>query len=220
MKERTHDVVFAVCGVASVAVMLAGVAIGSLGNRQFVTITSSSAQVVKAFATPADTAVWIGAYAEMLSFGLFIAFAVWATAKLGGGLLGQIARAAATGYVTLSIASLCVMDAAAYRSGHGVDLQLAKGLVAINEALFVGTWFLTVFFLAAVGPLAVASGHRLVGWSAVGVGGLTLLLTAVSLDNLGQMANLLWLAWIVGASVALVRGERAAPHGVSVAQHA
>jgi hypothetical protein len=220
MKIRTYDVVFAACGVASVVVMLAGVAIGSLGNRQFVTITSSSTQVAKAFATPADTAVWIGAYAEMLSFGLFIAFAVWATAKLGGGLLGQVARAAATGYVTLSVAALCLMDAAAYRSGHGVGLQLAKSLVAINEALFVGTWFLSVFFLAAVGPLALGSGRRLLGWSALGVAGLTLLFTAVSLDNLGQMANLLWLAWIVGASVALGRGQEEAACGISVAQHA
>ena len=42
----------------------------------------------------------------MLSFGFFLAFAVWACAKLGGGLLGPIARAAATGYATLSVASL------------------------------------------------------------------------------------------------------------------
>jgi hypothetical protein len=33
--------------------------------------------------------------------------------------------------------------------------------------------------------------------------------TAVSLDNLGQMSNLLWLAWVAGTSVALARGVRA-----------
>ena len=220
MKQRTQDLAFAACGIASVAVMLAGVGIGALGNRQFVTITSTTAQIAKAFATPADTAVWVGAYLEMLSFGFFIAFAVWASARLGGGLLGQVARASATGYATLSIAALCVMDATAYRSGHGIGVQLGTALITINEALFVGTWFLTVFFLMAVGPLAIGSGRRALGWSAIGTAALTLLFTAVSLDNLGQMTNLLWLIWIVGASVALARGERSPAHALPVAQHA
>ena len=33
--------------------------------------------------------------------------------------------------------------------------------------------------------------------------------TAVSLDNLGQMSNLLWLLWIVAASISLARGSAA-----------
>jgi hypothetical protein len=35
-----------------------------------------------------------------------------------------------------------------------------------------------------------------------------LVLTAVSVDDLGQMTFLLWLSWIVYASFALARGER------------
>ena len=210
MKQRTQDLVFAGCGIASVAVMLAGVAIGAAGNRQFVTISSTSAEIAKALAKPADTAVWVGAYLEMLSFGFFLAFAAWACAKLGGGLLGSVARAAATAYATISIASLCLMDAIAFRSGHGIGVQLGSALLTFNEALFVGTWFLSAFFLLAAAPLALASGRRALGWSALGTAALTLVLTAASLDNLGQMTNLLWLAWIVFASVSLARTERAA----------
>jgi hypothetical protein len=46
-----------------------------------------------------------------------------------------------------------------------------------------------------------------------------LVTTAVSLDNLGQMSNLLWLFWIVGTSVSLARGSRteAAPAKVALA---
>jgi hypothetical protein len=160
-------------------------------------------------------AAWAGAYAEVLSFGCFLAFAVWACAKLGGGLLGQIARAAATSYVTMSLAALGVMDTLAYRSGHGIGLQLGTALVTLNEALYVMTWLLSAFFLLAVGPLAIHAGHRRLGWSAIGVAVIVLILTPVSLDNLAQLANFLWLTWIVAASVAL-GGRRPARVGAAI----
>jgi hypothetical protein len=214
MKQRTQDLLFAACGIASVVVMLAGVGIGAAGGREFATATSSTAQITKALTTPAGNGVWAGAYIELLSFGFFIAFAVWACTKLGGGILGSIGRAAATAYATLSVASLCLMDAIEYRAGHGVGLELGRTLITLNEALFVGTWFLAVFFLLAVGPLALASGRHVLGWSAIATAAITLVTTATSLDNLGQMSNLLWLAWIVAASIALGRGERR--HGATV----
>jgi hypothetical protein len=203
MTERIHDRLFAASGVASVALMLAGVVIGSTGGRQFVTVTSSPSDIATAIAKPVGAAAWAGAYLEVLSFGCFLAFAMWACTTLGGGLLGQIARAAATSYVAVSLASLAVMDALAYRSGHGIGLQLGTALVTFNEALFVMTWFLSAFFLLAFGPLALQAGRRRLGWSAIAVAAIVLVLIPVSLDNLAQMANLLWLLWIVAASVAL-----------------
>jgi hypothetical protein len=219
MKQRTQDLLFAACGIASVVVLLAGVGIGAAGDREFATATSSTAQVTKALATPAGNAVWTGAYMELLSFGFFIAFAVWACTKLGGGVLGSIGRAAATAYTTLGVASLCLMGAIEYRAGHGVGLQLGRTLITLNEALYIGTWFLAVFFLLAVGPLALASGRRLLGWSAIATAAITLVTTAASFDNLGQMSNLLWLAWIVAASIALGRGEREHRTALTAAQH-
>jgi hypothetical protein len=220
MKERTQDLLFAACGIASVVLMLAGVGLGALGGREFATATSSSAQITRAIATPAGNAVWVGAYVELVSFGLFIAFAMWACAKLGGGVVGSIARASATAYTTLSIVSLCVMDAIEYQAGHGIGLQVGRALVTVNEALFVGTWFLSVFFLIAAGPLAVASGRRLLGWSALAVAAITLVTTATSPDNLGQLANMLWLAWIILASIGLGRRERTGRLTTAVPQQA
>jgi hypothetical protein len=216
MNERIHDRLFAACGIASVGLMLAGVVIGATGGRQFATITSTPAEIADALATPAGTAVWVGAYLELLSFGFFLAFAVWACAKLGGGLLGQIARAAATSYATVSVASLAVMDTIAYRGGHGMGLQLGTALVTLNEALFVVTWILAAFFLLAVGPLALRAGRRMLGWSAIAVAATVLVLTPISVDDLAQMANFLWLIWIVAASFALAR-RRDAPAGVLAA---
>jgi len=216
MNERTHDRLFAGCGIAFVLLTLVGAGIATVGGKTHnLTVTSTPTQIAHAIAKPAGTAVWIGAYLEMLSAGAFLAFAIWACAKLGGGLFGAIGRAAATGYATAIVASLSIMSAIAYRAGHGMSLQFATTLVTLNEAVYVGTWFLSVFFLFAAGALALAQTRRALGWSAIGVATLTLIGTAVSLNNLGQMSGLLWFAWIVYASIAIARGKRAPARAAS-----
>ncbi len=220
MTEHAQDRCFAGFGIASVVLMLAGVVIGSADHNRTLTITSSSARVAQAIGSPAGSGTWVGAYIELLSFGFFLAFAVWACAKLGGGLLGQIARACATSYATLSIASLGLLDAIAYRSGKGMSVQLGSTLVTVNEALYVGTWFLAVFFLLTVGALALSSGHRVLGRSALVIAVIQLVTTAVSVDNFGQMSFTLWLVWIVGASIALARGAQSPVHAHVVPQGA
>ena len=112
------------------------------------------------------------------------------------------------------------MAAVAHRAGHGLGVQLATTLVTLNEALYVGTWFLSVFFLLAAGALALSGTRRALGWSAIGVATITLVGTAVSLENLGQLSSLLWFAWIVYASVALARSKRAPAGAVAVPQRA
>jgi hypothetical protein len=221
MIGRTQDRLFAACGIASVVLQLAGAGIATAGGKTHnLTISSTTAEIAHALAKPSGNLVWVGAYLELLSFGAFLAFAVWACAKLGGGLLGQIGRAAGTSYATLSLASLGVADAIAYRAGHGLAVQLGSALVTVNEALYVGTWFLSVFFLLATGALALTSGRRALGWSAVGIAPITLIATAVSVENLGQFSVLLWLAWIACASIALARSEREPARTVAVPERA
>lgn len=221
MKERFQDRLFAAFGVLSIALALGAVAIGSIGeNTRMITISSSRAEVAAAIAHPAGTATWVAAYIELLSFGLFLAFAMWACAKLGEGVLARIASGAAIGYTTLSIASLGVLDAIAYRSGKGMGVDLATTLVAINEALFVGTWFFAVFFLLAAGPLALAGGRRALGLSAVAIAAIILVGAAASLDNAGQLAFMLWMIWVVYASAALSRRRERRPDIAAATQHA
>ena len=221
MHERLQDRLFAACGVLSVALAFAAVAIGSIGeNTRMITISTSPGEVAAAIAEPAGTATWIGAYIEFLSFGLFLAFAIWATAKLGEGILGQVARAAAVGYATLSIASLAVLDALAYRSGKGIGVQLASALATVNQALYVGTWFMAVFFLLAAGPLALTGRRRALGHSAIAVAAIMLVATAISLDNAGQLAFMLWMLWVVYASVTLSRAPRLRSTAATAAQSA
>jgi hypothetical protein len=221
MNERTHDRLFAGCGIAFVVLALGGAIIAMVaGETHDLTISSTPTQIAHAVAKPVGTAVWIGAYLELLSIGAFLAFAVWASVKLGGGLLGAIGRAAATSYAAVTIASLGVMAAIAYRAGHGMGVQLASTLVTLNEALYVCTWFLAAFFLVAVGALALTQMRRALGWSAIGVATLTLTGTAVSVESVGQFSALLWFAWIVYASIAIARGKPAPARAIAVAHSA
>jgi hypothetical protein len=217
VKHQSHERLFAALGVGCVIAELAGVAIGAAGGRPFVTITSTPADIREAFDKSVTTVAWVGAYIEILSMGMFLAFAVWAAARLGGGLLGSIAGAIAAAYTGVSITALGVFDALAYRAGHGVDVPLATTMIAIGQAIYVGTWFLAAFFLLTAAAMALPAGRRGVGWSAVAIASIILVTTAVSLDNLGQMSNMLWLVWIVGTSISLARSPRAAASQVDVA---
>ena len=211
MTARAQDRLFATCGIASVVVELVGTFI-AMGKHTTHSLTwsSSTAAIAQAFAKPSTTIVWVGAYLELLSMGLFLAFAVWACAKLGGGILGSIGRGAAVANVAVSMVSLGLLDAEAYLAGHGLGVSAARALVTVNGATYVTTWFLSAFFLLAVAPLALGSARRIVGWSAVAIAAYTLVAAATSPANAGQFSVLLWLVWIVGTSVALGRGSAAA----------
>lgn len=203
MSTRAQDRLGAGAGVAFVLLELVGFGLG--GSTHQLTVTTSTADVANTIAKTASTASWVGAYLGMFGYGAFLVFAIWAAANAGSGWLGSVARAAATSYATLSIASLAVIDAIAYRAGHGLSVQLARALSTVNEALFVSTWFVMAFFLLATGVLALGGASRVLGWTAVGCGFFTLLATAISVDNLGQLSTLVFFAWVVGVSLALGR---------------
>jgi len=204
VSARRERGLFAACGVAFVLLELVGFGLG--GSTHQLSVSSSAAKIAATLATPASPVSWVGAYLDILSFGAFLAFATWACAQLGGGLLGTVGRAMATSYATLSIASLAVMNTIAYRAGHGLNIQLAQTLITANEALFVGTWFLMAFFLLATGSLALQGSRPLLGWSAIAVALFTLLATALSVTSVGQLSILLFFAWIISASISLSRG--------------
>jgi hypothetical protein len=218
MDARIQDRLLAACGIAFVVVELAGAFTAmAAGKTHNLTISSTNADIANALAKPAGIGVWIGAYLEFLSVGFFLAFTVWICAKLGGGILGSIGRGAAIANAAVTIASLAVMATVAHRAGHGMGVQLGAAFSTFNEALFVGTWFLTVFFLVPVGALALNAGRRVLGWSALAIAGVTLLGVAVSIENLGQFSQLFWLAWAFLAAVAFLRESRAPAHALATA---
>lgn len=200
MSARAGDLLGAGAGVAFVLLELVGFGLG--GSIHQLTVTSSTAHVASAIASTASAASWVGAYLDVLGYGAFLVFAVWAADRLGG---GSLARAAATSYATLGIASLAVADALAYRAGKGLTVQAARALSTVNEALFVTTWFLLAFFLIAVGVTALRGTRRVIGGTAVAAGLYALVATAVSIDTLGQLSTLVFFVWVIGASIGLAR---------------
>lgn len=207
-----NDRLFAGSGITSMVMTMAGAITAMVGGKTHeLDVGTSTAKLAHDLAQPATTASWIGAYVELIGCVLFLVFAVWACAKLGGGIWGTIGVAAATAYTAVTVASLGLMDAISYRAGKGVDLGLAKSLVTLNEALYVTTWFLFALFLAAAAVLAVGAGRRIVGWSAAAIAAFTLV-AAPAFNGLGQAAAMLFFVWVVGASIALMRREpRRAP---------
>ena len=181
-------------------------------------VTDSPARYAAAIAHPIAPHNWVGAYLEMLAVGFFLAFAAWAAGKLGEGVLPQVARLAAGAYAAVTVASLGLMDGAAYREGHGLTVPVARALDAVSKATYVGSWFLTAFFLLAIGAQALKVARRRIGWSSIGVG-LVTLVSVPSIDNFGELSVLLFLAWIIGTSIALARGKTDAAPALA-AQHA
>lgn len=215
MNLQLRDRWFAGCGIASVVIELVGTFI-QMGNGKThsLTWTSSVGAITRAFAKPATTVVWVGAYLELASMGLFLVFALWAAKRLGGGLLGSIASGFAVANLAVSMVSLALLDAEAYLAGDHVALSTARALVVLNGATFVTTWFLSAFYLLAVAPLALAAGRRIIGWTAVAFAAFTLVGVAASPGDAGQFSVLLVLFWIAGTSIALARRE---PRRVSAA---
>jgi len=204
MKDRW----FALCGIASVVVELVGTFIQmSSKDTHSLTWSSSDASIAKAFSHHATAVVWVGAYLEIVSMGLFLAFAIWLCTRLGGGLYGSIGRGMAIANTAVSMVSLALLDTSAYLAGHSVPVSTARVLVTLNGATFITTWFLSAFFLLAVAPLAFTQGRRIVGWSAVAIAAETVVGAGASPNNLGQLSSMFTLIWVVGVCIALLRRE-------------
>ena len=132
-----------------------------------------------------------------------------------------IAFGIAAAFVSGGIAIAAQQGAAAKKllvksppSGNKKIVYLSKNATStingdptLNGATFITTWFLSAFFLLAVAPLALAQGRRIVGWSAVAIAVETLVGTAASPNNLGQLSSMFTLIWVVGVCIALLRRE-------------
>jgi hypothetical protein len=217
MDTRTLNRTFAWCGIGSVVLSLGGLFLAIASGAPFVTLGSNTAHIAHSFDSQTGTGVWAGQYLEVLSLGAFLAFAVWASKELGDGLLGAIARTAATAYATVTAVSLCVQGVGAFRAGHGMSAQLVVALSDLSGALLVGSWFMFAFFLLAAGSLALSGAHRRLGWSALAIAALTLAGGALPTNDLGQWSGWFWYIWIVSASISLARSEPAPAAALAVA---
>lgn len=212
MTARPHDRLFALSGIAFVVLELGGAFLAmASGKTHSLTISSTAADIASALAKPVGTAVWAGAYMEIVSVAFFLVFAAWLAERLGGGLLGSIAKLLAAANAGAGVVGLALGDTLSYEAGRGMSLDIARTIVVANEAIYIASWFVVAGFLAAVGALALREGRRILGWSALAIVVYTLVTAPLSPDNAGQFSQMLWPIWVVFASIVLARSPRRAP---------
>jgi hypothetical protein len=190
-------------GALFVVLELAGFAIGSAGGRATATLADPTSKVVKAFADPVGTGVWIGAYLELASLAAFVVFAAWLF-RSQRGPLARAGMVTAGVYTAVTAVSLVIGDVLEYRAGHGIGGQGLLALFDLQSGLFVVSWGISAGFLV-LAPVT--------GWlrrSALAIAALALIGMAMPKADPGQFAAMLFLVWTLVASIALARRARAA----------
>ena len=101
-------------------------------------------------------------------------------------------------------------------SRGGLDPQLAATLIHANDISFVATWAIDAVFLAATAATALRTGAlpRWAGWSAAAIAPAMLAGVAMATSDSAQLPTALFLFWIVGVSIHLLRR----PDGIAEAE--
>jgi len=186
------------CGVVFVVLELAGVIIGSAGGRSMAALGDPQSKIVRSFHDPVGAGVWVGAYLELAALAAFALFAVWMFRERRG----PLSSAVVTTYVATTIVALVAGDALAYGSAHGLGDQSLLTLFYLQSGLFFATWGIAAAFLLLV-PAD--------GWmrrTAVAIGVLLLVAMAFPTGGPSQFPNMLFLIWVLAASVVAARPLR------------
>ena len=200
-------------GLLFVVLELAGAAIGSAGGRAMVTLGDSNAKIVKAFADPVGTGVWIGAYLELLAVPAFAVFAAWLF-RSHSGLLARVGMLGTASYLAVVTVSLVIGDVLSYQAGHGLGAQAILALFDLQAGLFAVSWGV------AGGILAIAP---VTGWlrrAALVIAALSFVGMALPKAAPGQVSAMLFFVWVLAASVAPVVLRRRAATATAVARTA
>jgi hypothetical protein len=114
-------------------------------------------------------------------------------------------------YVATTIAALIAGDAISYGSAHGLGDQSLLALFYVQSGLFFATWGIAAALLLLI-PAE--------GWlrrTAVAIAALLLLALAFPTAGPAQAPNMLFMIWVLVASVKLSRREATAPRSAAVA---
>ncbi len=209
MSTRSIGRFGAAAGAGYVVLAFVGDSLG--GNGDSPALGSAPTKYAHWLATSSPgTAGYIGAFLELIGVLCFVVFAAalydvlrraepertWLpTAALGAAL---VSTAIKLGAAPPMLAALSLR--------HGIDPQLAKALVEINDYAFLLTWAADALMLGAVAACALR-GAVLPRWLAIAAAVIApLLLASVAAgNNAPPFGFLLGLLWFLAASIALVR---------------
>jgi hypothetical protein len=220
--DRRLNRLGASAGLLYVVLVLVGVNAFPKGNAGILASQQEIARDVAA--RPADAGFWTGIFLEGLGLLVLIFFLarlwdVLRSAEGRSGWLSMTALGAGLVSVAVKLASFPLGTVAFYevRDG-GLDPQLAATLIHANDISFVATWAIDAVFLAATAATALRTGAlpRWAGWSAAAIAPLMLAAVAIATSDSAQLPTALFLIWIVGVSIRLMRR----PDGVAEARSA
>lgn len=178
---------------------------------------------------PTTAQEWAGGYIEVLALLFFICFlaSLWSflrQAEGGNGVLATTAFGAGLVSVAVKFAGFPAAAALSLRASDGVDSQLAAALLDMNNFSFVLTGALGAVLLLASAAIVIQTMAlpRWLGWSAVVIAFGLLAGVATATSGAIFLPTLLYLVWVVVASVILFRTKEdatvaAGGHGFSTA---
>jgi hypothetical protein len=209
--DRRLNRLGASAGLLYAVLVLVGVNAFPKGNAGILAPPQEIARDVAAH--PADAGFWTGIFLEGLGLLVLIFFlarlwSVLRSAEGGNGWLSMAALGAGLVSVAIKLASFPLGTVAFIDVGDGsVDPQLAATLIHANDISFVVTWAVDAVFLAATAATALRTGAlpRWAGWSAAAIAPLMLAAVAMATSDSAQLPTALFLLWIVGVSIRLMR---------------
>lgn len=192
MSDRLLERMGAACGILYVVLIYVGSSIGSLESSTVRTVL-----------------VFLG----LLVFMFFLG-SLWSAmrrAEGGSGWLSTIVFGAGLMSVTINMGSVAPVLAARYGTPGGLDPQLARSLLDIEEASYFIAFLPLAVLLAAFAIIAIRTGD-LPGW----LGWLAAVLSAAFLagglvgsanlaSELAQVPMLVYPVWVIATSVVLIR---------------
>lgn len=203
----------AASGFLFVVLQFVGFGIGG-ASRGFerVTLTSTDAAVTEAISEVVPSAVWMGGYVEVLAYLLFAVFAVWFGVALSGYEPAPRWASASVGaagllVVATSFIGYATEAAAYYRAGQGIDLGVARALLDSGNFAYSLAWGGLAVFLAAAGAVGLRTRAfpRWLALLAVVLAATFLVALAVPTTDVGEVADLVFWAWVIGVTIALIR---------------
>ena len=200
----------AVLGIASVVLMMAGLAIEAPTDA----VNSNPAGQIVGYYTGGDiTRKFTGGLLVCVGFLVFFPFAATVTARLRGSaaasMLERTAQMAATAYVVISLAPGQAAGAAALWEGRNSSVD-PSAVLALND-LRAYSYYVSLLalatFLIAVGAAVVTSGGlpRWAGWAALIAGTAVAVGVPFAHTDLAEIASLVALVWIIAVAVSLLR---------------
>jgi hypothetical protein len=149
----------------------------------------------------------------MVAFAFFLAWFVHLLRRMGGAAAWLSTTALVGGVTTLAVKIASVLPViAATVDRNQISATSARVLVDQNNAGFVITFLTFGIFMVGAGLAVLGSGvmGRVAGWSAVVIGALGIIETAVAVSlDVNPMPFLLGLVWILAVSVRLAwKGPR------------